>query len=345
MRRSLLVGTVAIAALTGCAGIPQSGPIRIGHGLPAVAGAGVANIPVVPPGPQVGASPTDLVSGFLTAAVDLSVARTFLASGTSWVSGSSITTYNDPATVVRTARNTVTVTAQRVGVISPRGTFRLSPGTMHIGFTVVRRDGQWRIRHLPSGVLLSTDEAERSLQPAAVYYLNRTAARLVPDPVLVSPQQPGLATLLIRDLIDGPNPQLAPAVTTAVPQGTTLLGPVPVSASGVAEVNLSSQARDIVSSQLDRLSAQIVWTLRQMSSVSAVRLLADGTPLTSREVASVQNVRSWQQFDPSAPPTSSGALLARGTTAVSLGAVVPPALTHQRIVAPARNRAVAKGPA
>jgi hypothetical protein len=309
----------------------------LGHGLPAAPGAGVANIPVLPPGPQVGASPTDLVSGFLSAAVDLTVARTYLAAGTTWNSGSSITTYDDPADVVRTAADTVTVTAHRVGVITSRGVFRIDPGTMHTEFQVVRRDGQWRIGRLPSGVLLSTDEAERSLQPAAVYYLNRTADRVVPDQVLVPPQQPGLATLLIRDLIDGPNPHLAPAVTTAVPQGTTLVGSVPVAADGVAEVNLSAEARNIAPVDLSRLSAQIVWTLRQLSSVTAVRLLSDNAPLTSREVAAVQKVQSWQEFDPAAPPTSTGALMARGTSIGAIGTLVPPALAHHRLVAPARS--------
>jgi hypothetical protein len=231
----------------------------------------------------------------------------------------------------------VSVIAARVGVISPRGSFRIAPGTMNAEFRVVRRDGQWRIGHLPNGLLLSTDEAERSLAPAAVYYLNRTEDRVVPDQLLVPPQQPGLATLLIRDLIDGPNPHLAPAVTTAVPQGTTLLGPVPISADGVAEVNLSREARDIAAADLNRLSAQIVWTLRQVSSVTAVRLLADNTPLTSREVANVQTVRLWQEFDPAAPPTSLGALTSRGGTVGALGTLVPPALVHRRVKEPARS--------
>jgi hypothetical protein len=337
VRRTLVAAVAIVAVATGCAGIPQSGPIRLGHGLPAAPGAGVANIPVLPPGPQVGASPTDLVSGFLTAAVDLTVARTYLATGTTWDSGSSITTYDDPADAVRIAPDTVRVTAHRVGVITSRGIFRIAPGTFHVDFGVVRRDGQWRIGRLPSGVLLSTDEAERSLQPAAVYYLNRTEDRVVPDQVLVPPQQPGLATLLIRDLIDGPNPHLAPAVTTAVPQGTTLVGSVPVSADGTAEVNLSAEARNITPSDLAKLSAQVVWTLRQLSSVNAVRLLADNAPLTSREVASVQSVRSWEDFDPAAPPTSKGALIARGTSVGAIGTLVPPALSHRRLLAPARS--------
>lgn len=339
--RRLAVVVIAAAALAGCAGIPQSGAIHVGHAPPAAAGAGFDSIPVLPPGPQRDTSPTALISGFLTAMGDSDdryrIAREYLAPNTAWDSGSEIVTYNDPPTIQRTSANAVTVTAQRVGLISPRGSYLVAPATVRYRFTVVRRSGQWRIARVPGGALLSTDEAQRSLQPISIYYLNRTQDRLVPDPVLVPPQQQALATTLVKDLLAGPAPALAPAVTTAVPRGTTVVGTVPVGTDGVAEVNLSGPARDVSPVQLERLSAQIVWTLRQVSAVTAVRLLVNDSPLTSRDVPDLQSVRSWDQFDPSAPPTSSGALFVHGGEVGAIGSVPPAALAHRSLSSPTRS--------
>jgi hypothetical protein len=62
--------------------------------------------------------------------------------------------------------------------------------------------------------------------------------------------------------------------------------------------------------------------------VTAVRLLVNGAPLNIAGVAKVQPIRSWPQFDPEAPPTSSGALGSDGGRIVGIGSPVPPALAH-----------------
>lgn len=341
-RRCRLLAVAACAAVTaGCAGIPQSGQIHVGHVPPAANGAGFDGVQVLPPNPQNGATPAELVAGFLSAMGDsaggYSVAREFLAPGTKWTLGDTVTTYAAPPLVRRTGPRSVVMVANRVGLISPRGLYHVAPGVIHRRFTVTRSGGQWRISALQDGVLLSTDEAVRSLQPVAVYFLNRTQDRLVPEPILISPQQPGLATTLVNDLLAGPSPALAPGVTTAVPQGTTLTGTVPVDNNGVAEVNLSSQARDLAPAQLVRLSAQLAWTLRQLSSVSRIRLLANNTPLTSRAVPAVQSVEAWRQFDPDAPPSSTGALYTEGGATGGIGMAVPKALARQSVSFPARS--------
>jgi hypothetical protein len=175
------------------------------------------------------------------------------------------------------------------------------------------------------------------LQPAAIYFLTPDGHHVVPQPVLQPPLEPGLATTLMRTLLAGPNPLLAPGVRTAVPRGTTLVGNVPIGADGVADVDLSAGTRELSPQQLIRLSAQIVWTLRQLTSVTAVRLLANGTPLEAPGVSSLQLVSSWPQFDPDAPPTSSGALLVAGGRVVGLGTPVAAALSVRGLVAASRS--------
>lgn len=336
------LAAAAVFVVAGCAGVPDSGPVRVGRPV-AAAGGGLADETVreVPAGPQPGATPLQLVSGFLRAMADSdgdsAVARSYLVPGASWAAGSTITLYAEPSRVVRAGRDTVVVHAKRVGVLGSHGVYRVAPGTIRRRFEITRRGREWRIAKLDSGVLLSSDDAGRLLQPAALYFLTPAGDRLVPEPVLEAPQEPGLATTLMRELLAGPGPLLAPGVRTAVPRGTTLVGNVPISADGVADVDLSSGTHQIGTAQLVRLSAQVVWTLRQVSSVRAVRLFANGTPLEAPGVSSLQPVSLWPQFDPAAAPSSRGALLVRAGRVVGLGTAVPAPLRHVGLVAARRS--------
>jgi hypothetical protein len=328
--------------IAGCAGVPDSGPVKVGQPV-AAAGAGLADATVreVPAGPLPGASPVQLVSGFLRAMVDTDggygVARSYLLPGAQWDAASGVAVYAEPNRVVRTARDTVTVHANRIGVLGPHGAYRVDPGQITRRFVVARRGGEWRISKLAGGVLLSSDDAGRVLQPAAIYFLTPDGHQLVPQPVLEPPIEPGLATTLMRTLLAGPGPWLSPGVRTAVPRGTTLVGNVPISADGVADVDLSAGTRELSPQQLIRLSAQVVWTLRQLTSVTAVRLLANGTPLEAPGVSSLQLVSSWPQFDPAGPSASGGALLIDDRRVIGLGTPVPAALRGDRLLAVARS--------
>jgi hypothetical protein len=73
---------------------------------------------------------------------------------------------------------------------------------------------------------------------------------------------------------------------------------VPVGQDGVAEVNLTTAVRQASGAQLKALSAQLVWTLRQVSGVSGMRLLADGAALAVPGAPAVQSRTSWQSMDP-----------------------------------------------
>lgn len=341
MRRTTawICGVGLVAVVSSCAGVPAAGPVHIAGAPPAVSGADNLNVRRFAPGPLAGASPERLVSGFLGALVDsesnYGIARLFLAPGTSWNSTSTITLYDENSTVI-THENPglVDVNLERVGVIDSRGGYRASPGSLEVRFRVVRHSGQWRISRLPSGVLLSTSDALRSLQPVSVYYLNRTQTRLVPEPILVPPDQPSLATTLIGKLLAGPSRALAPAVATAVPPGTSLDGNITIDSNGVAQIDLAGTFQPLSPSDLERLSAQIVWTLRQLSGVTGVQLLNNGAALSSTGVASVQSIGAWPQFDPETPATSNGALLSDRGHVVGFDRSVPSSLLHRALFAP-----------
>jgi hypothetical protein len=96
------------------------------------------------------------------------------------------------------------------------------------------------------------------------------------------PETKAVATAAMRALLAGPNDAetgARPAMFTAIPDGTTLLG-LAIS-DGVATVNLSREFESGGGSEsvFARL-AQVVYTLTQFSSVDRVLFELDGEPVT-----------------------------------------------------------------
>ncbi|HTW18914.1 MAG TPA: LpqB family beta-propeller domain-containing protein [Mycobacteriales bacterium] len=336
-RRGAMVAVAALLA-AGCAGVPVSGSVHIGRGVPPGSDVEPNDIREDPAVPYLGITPDQLVEGFLNALVDsdgnYATARLYLASGTSWHPPSGAVLY-DGLPAPHAGTHTVNVDINRVGVVDGRGDYRVDPGILPVRFSVVRASGQWRISHLPAQILLSTADAERTLQSVSLYYFDRSQSALVPEPILVPPDAAGLATTLLRDLIDGPGPALRASVVNALPHGTGLVGNVTVGTDGIAEVDLGGAIEQASGGQLQRVSAQIVWTLRQVSSVTGVRLLLNGAPLPVPGAAQVQPVGSWSQFDPRTPPGARGALFADRGRIHGLSTGVPPAMQGSGLEAPA----------
>jgi hypothetical protein len=171
-------------------------------------------------------------------------------------------------------------------------------------YSLVRVDGQWRISDLPQGLVLGPGDVERGYRSAYLYFLTRNFDTLVPAPVTIPFSASGLATQLVSGLLAGPTTWIAPAVRTAFPEGTRLaLGSVPI-VDGVAEVQLTREVLNADDATRQKLSAQLVWTLRQLPEVTGVRITVNGQALTVPSVASIQPISSWATYDPSAMPSS-----------------------------------------
>jgi Lipoprotein LpqB beta-propeller domain/Sporulation and spore germination len=331
VRRTWLVPAALVVALSGCAGVPQSGAVHVGRALPADTGQYNELIGGRPSGPLPGMSPIGLIDGFLDAQVEADdgfvIAKTFLAPGTTWNPRSGTSIYDDASIRVRLVRpRVVDVDARRTGVVDPRGDYRVAPASMRWRYEVVRRSGQWRISRLPAGALLGIHDAQQSLESASIYYLNRAQSAVVPEPVLVPPDLQGFATRLVQNLLDGPGAGIGPAVTTAVPRNTALQGNVTVGADGGAELNLIGSGPQLSSIQLERLSAQVVWTLRQVPSVTSVRVLVNGVLVGPQGAPLTQSIESLPQFDPDVPPRQRGALFVARRRVRGDGLTVPPPL-------------------
>ena len=347
--RRLTALAVGAALCAGCAGMPTSGAVHVGRALPAAAGD--IDIRALPPGPRPHMKPADVVGGFLQALVNddenFAIAREFLtpSAAASWNAASGITTYDDsslsfPGTTTAGATRVVRVEAQGIGRIDARGDYTPAPGALHPSFTLALRLGEWRIDKLPSGVLLSAVDAQRVLKPFLVYYLSRARpGTLVPEQIVVRSDPPALATALTKALLTGPGEWLAPVVRSAIPSGTVLIGNVPVDPSGTADVNLGPAARLANTEDLKALSAQIVWTLRQVTDISAVRVESDASVLPVPDVPARQPVTSWQSYDPAASPstaallyTVNGHVQVVGTLAANVGAIAGEA--HSAVLSP-----------
>ncbi len=321
-RRALLLLPVVVA-MTGCATIPTSGPVRAARDdLRLERGADVVPFIGVPPRP--GASPQDVVAGFLSSSADFqndhAVAREYLTptARQRWRAQAGTVVYDQapsPASLdgapgalpSGVEGEVVTVTAEGTerGRIAADGRFtRSAPDTpLARPFQLERVGAEWRISQLEDGLLLTSSEVSETYRPVTLYFLAPRASTLVPDVVLL-PELPGLTTKIVARLLRGPTTPLRGAAVTAIPEGTALEVPsVPVR-DGVATVRLDEVALQADDEAREQLSAQLVWTLKQLPSVLRIRIMAGGEDLAVAGVAAEQPRVAWPQYDPDLLPAT-----------------------------------------
>ena len=311
----------ALLATAGCARVPTSGPVEQGQGVKA--GVDEPFIRVLPQVPTPGMAPIDLTRGFLSASAsfdgDHAVARDYLTPEAAdvWRADRGVVVYDDQSLAwVTLPDHVVQMRARILATIDRDGSLRPRRGMSLVqNFQLQKVGGEWRITNPPRRLLLTEPDVARSFRPLDLFFVAPSGPFLVPDPVYVPVVRPGAATSLVRALLDGPTPWLAPAVRTAVPPETSLVvDSVPVE-NGVAQVNLTSEVLQSSQADLSTLTAQLVWTLTQLPEVTGVQLSADGVPLTVGST-SVQTQADWSEYDPNSAPASAQPL------GVSAGRVV-----------------------
>ena len=302
---------VLVSSLAGCVTIPTSGPVE----QVAPRGADSDVLPqVTPSGPREGATALQVSRGYVTAMrafpVSTEVAQEFLtdeAAG-AWAPGRRTIVYSSLTTVQRD-RNTVELRTRDAVALSARGTYRPDPGGRQErvrSLRLQRTDQGWRIAALPDVLLVSEGFFEQYYRPFDLYFFTATAPALVADRVWL-PLGDELATRLVQGLLAGPTRWLRGRAVTALSASADVGVSVPLRADGVADVQLGQEAAGLSATQRQLWSAQLVWTLRQVSGLEGVRVLVDGVPLEVPGTEPVQNVTAWAEYDPSGP--SSRALL------------------------------------
>jgi Lipoprotein LpqB beta-propeller domain/Sporulation and spore germination len=296
-----------LVVLAGCASIPTSGPVEV-EGDVVVNEAPPEPVALVSP-PADGASPEEVVAGFLTAnavpADDYAIARTFLSPEVqeSWNPQAGAIIYSDGAGYSLSARTVaeVRLVANEEGRLTADAQYVVAAPDSRIDqpFVLRRIDGQWRILELRDGLFITARDLARAYDGYDVYFLAPDASTLVPDRVLLA-DRPGLATTIVRRLLAGPSAWLAPAVTTAFPGGTQLAIDATPIENGVITVDLTDEVLKADNTTRELLAGQLVWTLTSLDGlgISGVAITVSGQPLAIEGAGSVLRKDQFESLDP-----------------------------------------------
>lgn len=277
--RLLALVVVAAMVMTGCAGIPTSGPVRAG-----LAGGESPDLGVdfVPLGPEPGDSPTEIVRGFLAAGNgshnDFATARLFLAESFAprWEPDAGVLVYQGSADASLPGENTVSMRVQPVATVDDTGHLveRSSDPAQDLSFEVVQEKGEWRISAAADGIVLLDAIFDQAYAAHALYYLDPTRKYLVPDLRWFASRE-SISTRIVSTLLSGPSSWLSQAVTSAFPEGTQLaVDSVPVTNSR-ASVELTPEILQASDADRTLMLAQLESSLRTVTSISSVTILVN----------------------------------------------------------------------
>ncbi|MEZ7898321.1 MAG: LpqB family beta-propeller domain-containing protein [Flaviflexus sp.] len=285
----------AVSMLAACTALPSEGPV---HATRAPSDA-TRNVGLHANGPSEGATPEEIVQGFLTASGagpsnDFAVARQFLSQEASanWRPLTEVRIYSDSRVPVTTRTETqgVRLSLGSEGSLDEDGRFTSSSrdAVITTDFSLARNsDGEWRIIDLEDGLLISATLFDSQYAKSELYFLTSDSRYLVAD-IRWFPRNT-YATSAAIELFAGPAPWLASAVHTAIPPNTTI-GTRGISIdNGLATVSLSEEALSVTGYQRILFEAQVEETLTMLSNVQDVELTIDGAP--------------WQISSGSAPST------------------------------------------
>ncbi|WP_432565062.1 LpqB family beta-propeller domain-containing protein [Kineococcus sp. SYSU DK003] len=304
-RRWAALGLVVV--LAGCGGVPRSSEV--------VSGSRLGNDPrigllqVIPDGPVRGAAAVDVVRGFLLAAAsfegDHAVAREFLTAGAAqdWrpdVATTIVAATPDLALVSQDRTEAVVaVSATATATIDSSGHYVEQPAgtTAARQVRLEREDGQWRLADPGDGVVLSRLDASRTLRSFPVHFVTSGPAPQLVGDVRWFGYDRSTATRIVRALLEGPSPWLAPAVVSGAPAGTRLrVGTVPV-AAGTATVDLTDAALDADPAERALLVAQLRASLGGLPGVTDVEVTVDGADLSRDDSQGADLPRSTRPAD------------------------------------------------
>lgn len=305
---------VLLCLVAGCSMVPVGGPVFSGQAVEPEDPLENPYIRIIPAPPQDGWSPEEIVRGFLAASASFedrhAVARQYLApqARSQWGPDRQVTVYDDggDSTLAYsyTADSTaeVALEAPELATIDAQGQYVAAAQDERVDTTFQLRivDGEWRITQPPDGLLLTRRDVSRAYRVLNLYYFEPEHRTLVPDPVFVPVQaRANLATALVRALLRGPTDWLGPAVRTAFTPDAELLDEVTLTA-GTVTVNLDPV--DVQSDEaLARMSAQLVWTVKQLPDMQQLRLQIDGETVDVPGASGdeeLQSRNSWGRYGP-----------------------------------------------
>jgi hypothetical protein len=295
------VAALLVPALAGCGLLPDSGDV---HLQPTVAGATPSEAPAFdPPGPEAGASPAEIVQGFLTAMranpVSSAAATEFLTkqAAASWQAQAGTIVYD--ASTIEAHGSVVSVRLSDAHHLDSRGSWSpQATRTETLRLRLVREHGEWRIDDPAPYMLIRSADFADLFRPLDLYFFDHSGRVLVPQPVYV-PRGPQTATYLVRGLLAGASPALAPVVRSSFPATVGLDFSVLVTSTGVAEVPLGPDILKLSKDELSKAMVQLAWTLRPVTGIQRVRITVDRSPVALPDGRTDVSVNEGAEFAPS----------------------------------------------
>jgi hypothetical protein len=297
MRRRWLASAAAMllaGLLTGCVSIPTGGGVTTDQ---IDASETDENLPSLPPGPAVDASPTEIITGFISAGrgpqKNYNVARQYLTDDfrLSWTPGARTLISATAITPDSLADNTWNVSVTTSASLDADGRYTVTSDSVDLPFGVVQdADGQWRISSAPDGTLLPPTAFTGIFRPYDLYFFDPTFEFLVPDRRWF-PSGSNVPNRVVSQLLLGPSPwQGSGVLFSAFPSGTEL-DDTPEINSGVATVELSSEVQAADATTKRRMLQQLTESLRSITSVRDVTIRSAGFTLAIPDGGSTPDSR------------------------------------------------------
>ncbi|MFD3657215.1 LpqB family beta-propeller domain-containing protein [Streptomyces sp. NPDC058620] len=301
-----------VVVLTGCASMPVTGDVKpVDASQP-----GDSQVQVYAVAPREGATPTEVVDGFLESMTSddpkFMTTRKYLTeeAARTWKPSAGTTVLakapnrNGPSLHDKDRKRTegaYTLTGEQVASVDAQSSYQpLAPTDYSQTLHLVQEKGadgkqEWRIDIVPDGLVLGQSDFRRLYRSVNKYYFatGRTNGRstLVADPVYVRNRTDPVtrmdtATQTVRALLVGPTNWLRPVADSRFPTGTALRKGVTSLApddQNVLKVPLNKKADKVGRTACRMMAAQVFFTLRDLTSarVEQVELRSDRGRLCS----------------------------------------------------------------
>jgi len=280
-----LMSTVLMA----CTTIPSSGPV---NSTDRTAGLESAEVDFLPPGPSTGATPEEIIAGFVaagTAAQDnYRVARSYLAQEVRerWNPNASVLIRQGEPEITVTSSTVASYVLPVVASVDELGRYSTSPvvSSQTLDFRLVEEGDEWRISGLSDGIVLTEAAFAEAFASYRLYFFSAGYRELVPD-IRWFATRGEVSSKIVRGLLDSPSFWLDQGATvSAFPEGTQLaLTPIAV-VDGVASVDLTTRVLSADEITRSRMVTQLTASLAQVQGISSARISVNQNELVSESV-------------------------------------------------------------
>jgi hypothetical protein len=271
----LLMGLVTMVA--SCTAIPSSGPV-ISAQIEATTSS--VDVDFLPPGPSAGATPEEIVAGFIAAGAaaqdNYRVAKSYLAESVrdEWNPNAGVIIRSGEPDISVVTNNTVQYVVPAMASVDELGRYfeGASSAEQALDFRFTKELGEWRLSVAPDGVVLTESAFSEAFHSYRLYYFSAGYRELVAD-VRWFATRGEVSAKIVRALLEAPSFWLEQGATvSAFPEGTQLaLTPIPV-VDGVARVDLTTAVVSADELTRSRMIAQLTASLTQVQGISSATI-------------------------------------------------------------------------